>query len=169
MEPYISKNTNDILKLGEEMHAVLNESARNRTMGDVPICTMLSGGIDSVLTTYYVLKNIEFDKVNYQPTSYVFRVKNFDSIDVKTAEVATEGFKKIGLKLKVIEATEEQIVKDMPGIVETFEMRQLKALSFYPLPIYWYLAPEMHKDGFKVTIGGHGVDELLEPIQPGKN
>ena len=99
------------------MHAVLNESARNRTMGDVPICTMLSGGIDSVLTTYYVLKNIEFDKVNYQPTSYVFRVKNFDSIDVKTAEVATEGFKKFGLKLKVIEATEEQIVKDMPGIV----------------------------------------------------
>ena len=30
------------------MHAVLNESTRNRTMGDVPICTMLSGGIDSV-------------------------------------------------------------------------------------------------------------------------
>ena len=49
----------------------------------------------------------------------------------------------------------------MPSIVETFEMRKLKALSFYPLPIYWYLAPEMHKDGFKVTIGGHGVDELL--------
>ena len=161
LEPYISKNTNDILKLGEELHAVLDESAKNRTMGDVPICTMLSGGIDSVLTTYYVLKNIEFDKVNFQPTSYVFRVKNFDSIDVKTAEIATEGFKKIGLKLKVIEATEEQIVKDMPEIVETFEMRQLKALSFYPLPIYWYLAPEMHKDGFKVTIGGHGVDELL--------
>ena len=68
LEPYISKNTNDILKLGEELHAVLDESAKNRTMGDVPICTMLSGGIDSVLTTYYVLKNIEFDKVNFQPT-----------------------------------------------------------------------------------------------------
>ena len=161
LEPYFSKNSENILKLGEELHKVLDESAKNRTMGDVPICTMLSGGIDSVLTTYYVLKNINFSKVNYQPTSYVFRVKNFDSIDVKTAQVATDGFKDIGLKLKIIEATEDQIVHDMPGIVETFEMRQLKALSFYPLPIYWYLAPEMKKDGFKVTIGGHGVDELL--------
>jgi len=121
----------------------------------------LSGGIDSVLTTYYVLKNIDFNQVKYQPTSYVFKVKGFDSIDVKTAEIATAGFKKIGLNLKIIEANESQIVKDMPKIVEAFEMRQLKALSFYPLPIYWYLAPEMHKDGFKVTIGGHGVDELL--------
>ena len=161
LQPYISKNTNDILKLGEEMHQILDESAKNRTMGDVPICTMLSGGIDSVLTTHYVLKNIDFNQVKYQPTSYVFRVKGFDSIDVKTAEVATAGFQKIGLKLKIIEAEEDQIVKDMPKIVESFEMRQLKALSFYPLPIYWYLAPEMSKDGFKVTIGGHGVDELL--------
>ena len=40
-------------------------------------------------------------------------------------------------------------------------MRKLKALSFYPLPIYWFLAPKMRNDGFKVTIGGHGVDELL--------
>ncbi len=161
LQPYFSKNSDDILKLGEEMHKVLDQSAKNRTMGDVPICTMLSGGIDSVLTTFYVLKNLNFKEISYQPTSYVFRVKNFDSIDVKTAEIATDGFKEIGLKLKVIEAEEKQIVKDMPKIVETFEMRQLKALSFYPLPIYWYLAPEMHNDGFKVTIGGHGVDELL--------
>jgi asparagine synthase (glutamine-hydrolysing) len=161
LQPYISKNNNDILKLGKEMHQLLDKSAKNRTMGDVPICTMLSGGIDSVLTTYYVLKNIDFNQVKYQPTSYVFRVKGFDSIDVKTAEIATKGFQKIGLKLKIIEADENQIVRDMPNIAESFEMRQLKALSFYPLPIYWYLAPEMHKDGFKVTIGGHGVDELL--------
>ena len=161
LEPFFSKNSENIFKLGEELHKVLDESAKNRTMGDVPICTMLSGGIDSVLTTYYVLKNINFSEVNYQPTSYVFRVKDFDSIDVKTAQTATDGFKEIGLKLKIIEATEDRIVQDMPGIVESFEMRQLKALSFYPLPIYWYLAPEMEKDGFKVTIGGHGVDELL--------
>ena len=161
MQPYFSKNNNDILKLGQELHSVLDESAKNRTMGDVPICTMLSGGIDSVLTTYYVLKNINFNKVDFEPTSYVFKVKGFDSIDVKTAKVATAGFEKIGLKLKVIEAEENQIIADMPKIVETFEMRELKALSFYPLPIYWYFNPAMTKDKFKVTIGGHGVDELL--------
>ena len=43
----------------------LNDSAKNRTMGDVPICTMLSGGIDSVLTTFYVYDNINFKKVSF--------------------------------------------------------------------------------------------------------
>jgi hypothetical protein len=68
----------------------LDESAKNRTMGDVPICTMLSGGIDSVLTTYYVLKNINFSEVNYQPTSYVFRVKTLIQLMLKLPRVATE-------------------------------------------------------------------------------
>ena len=54
------------------MHKILNISSKNRTMGDVPICTMLSGGIDSVLTTYYVLKNINFNQVNYEPTANTF-------------------------------------------------------------------------------------------------
>ena len=45
-------------------------------MSDVPICTMLSGGIDSVfLSTFYVFKNLDFKNMDYQPTSYVFSVK----------------------------------------------------------------------------------------------
>ena len=55
----------------------------------------------------------------------------------------------------------DQLVEDLPDIIHTFEMRKIKALSVYPLPIYYYLGPVMHADGFKVTIGGHGVDELL--------
>ena len=87
--------------------------------------------------------------------------KGFDSTDVRKARIAASGFKAINLKLIEVEADREEIVADTPKIIETFEMRKMKALSFYPLPIYWYLAPRMHKDGFKVTIGGHGVDELL--------
>ena len=157
----IIKNNNDIMKIGKDLHNILDESAKNRTMGDVPICTMLSGGIDSVLTTFYVFKNLDFKKIGYQPTSYVFSVKGFDSPDVHKARIAASGFKSINLKLIEVEAPREEIVNDTPKIIETFEMRKMKALSFYPLPIYWYLAPRMHKDGFKVTIGGHGVDELL--------
>ena len=93
LDPYISKNSNNILKLGEEMHKILDSSSKNRTMGDVPICTMLSGGIDSVLTTYYVLKNINFKAVNYEPTSYVFKVKLYDKnahTEIRTQDM---GFK----------------------------------------------------------------------------
>lgn len=162
LSPTILEQKNkDIFKIGQKLHLLLDSSSRNRTMGDVPICTMLSGGIDSLLTTFYVFKNINFSDKNYLPTSYVFQVEGFDSLDVERAKIAAKGFSEIGLKLKIITATKDQIIEDAPKIINSFEMRELKALSFYPLPIYWYLGPEMKKDGFKVTIGGHGVDELL--------
>ncbi|WP_203821829.1 asparagine synthase-related protein [Paractinoplanes ferrugineus] len=155
------KKNQEILEIGRELHQLLQRSARNRTMGDVPICTMLSGGIDSLMTTYYVLSNIDFGNVSYEPTSYVFSVEGFDSPDIHRARAAAEGFREIGLVHKEIHATAEQLVDDLPDIIRLFEMRNIKALSVYPLPIYYYLAPAMRADGFKVTIGGHGVDELL--------
>lgn len=157
----IIKNDEEIYDIGKKLDTILNESAKNRTMADVPICTMLSGGIDSVLSTFYVFKNLNFKKIKYQPTSYVFSVKGFNSTDVAKARLSAKSFKKINLKLIEVEATKEQIVNDTEKIIESFEMRKMKALSFYPLPIYWFLAPRMRQDGFKVTIGGHGVDELL--------
>jgi len=155
------KTDQELLDIGMELHRRLHRSARNRTMGDVPICTMLSGGIDSLLTTYYVLSNIDFQNVSYQPTSYVFAVEGFDSPDVRRARIAAEGFKEIGLVHREVYAPAERLVEDIPDIITLFEMRSIKALSVYPLPIYYYLAPVMNADGFKVTIGGHGADELL--------
>ena len=55
--------SDEILFIGKNIHNLLDESSKNRTMGDVPICTMLSGGIDSVLTTFYVFKNLDFKKL----------------------------------------------------------------------------------------------------------
>jgi asparagine synthase (glutamine-hydrolysing) len=155
------KRDQELLDIGMELHQRLHRSARNRTMGDVPICTMLSGGIDSLMTTYYVLSNIDFRNVSYQPTSYVFAVEGFASPDVHRARIAAQGFKDIGLIHKEVYAPAEQLIEDIPEIITLFEMRRIKALSVYPLPIYYYLAPVMRADGFKVTIGGHGVDELL--------
>ncbi len=156
----IKKDT-EILDIGKKLNRLLDDSAKNRTMADVPICTMLSGGIDSVLSTFYVFKNLNFKKIGYQPTSYVFSVEGFNSTDVEKARITANSFSSIGLKLVEVKASREQIVDDTKKIIDSFEMRKMKALSFYPLPIYWFLAPQMRKDGFKVTIGGHGVDELL--------
>lgn len=160
-EPKPVKTEHPLLEVSREFHNRLNESARHRTMGDVPICTMLSGGIDSVMTSYYVLSNIDFDRVDFAPTSYVYAISNYESEDVRRAKKSAEGFEAIGLTLKEIRTPGEQLVEDLPDIIHTFEMRKIKALSVYPLPIYYYLGPVMHADGFKVTIGGHGVDELL--------
>jgi asparagine synthetase B (glutamine-hydrolysing) len=91
----------------------------------------------------------------------VFAIDDYESEDVRRARIAAEGFREIGLELREVRVPREQVIEDLPDIVEMFEMRKIKALSVYPLPIYYYLGPRMHRDGFKVTIGGHGVDELL--------
>lgn len=165
IQPYFRptpvKTENGIMEIGAKLNELLKISAHNRTMGDVPICVMFSGGIDSLLTSFYVLNSIDFSRVDYKPTGYVFAVEGFVSEDVRRAKVAAEGFKDIGFELKEIRSPRSTMVEDIPDVVATFETRKIKALSVYPLPIYYYLAPEMRKDGFKVTIGGHGVDELL--------
>ena len=91
-QPEPQKTTLPLLDVGLELHKRLIQSARNRTMGDVPICTMFSGGIDSLLTTYYVLSSIDFKEVNYQPTGYVFAVDGFSSEDVRRAKFCAPGF-----------------------------------------------------------------------------
>ena len=159
--PQPVKTEHPLSEVSREFHLRLKRSAANRTMGDVPICTMLSGGIDSVMASYYVLSSIDFDRVDFEPTSYVYAISDYESEDVRRAKNAAEGFEDIGLTLKEIRTSGDQLVEDLPDIIHTFEMRKIKALSVYPLPIYYYLGPAMHADGFKVTIGGHGVDELL--------
>jgi asparagine synthase (glutamine-hydrolysing) len=164
-EPYFRptarKTESPLMEVGRDLHHLLTRSANNRTMGDVPICTMFSGGLDSLLTTYYVLGGIDFERVDYRPTGYVFAVEGHQSEDVRRAKEAAKGFRDIGFELKEVRAPAETVVADLPDIVTTFETREIKALSVYPLPIYYYLAPCMRDDGFKVVIGGHGADELL--------
>ncbi len=160
-QPVPRKTELPLWEVGGEFHRLLKTSAKNRTMGDVPICTMLSGGIDSLMTTWYVLNSIDFKKVSYKPTSYVFAVEEVESEDIRRARIAAEAFKSIGLIHHEVRVKAAQVVEDLVDIVETFETRKIKALSVYPLPIYYYLGPRMKADGFKVTIGGHGVDELL--------
>ena len=159
--PTARRTEHPLLEVGRDFHRLLARSAANRTMGDVPICTMLSGGIDSIMTSYYVLSSIDFAKVGYAPTSYVYAIDDYEAEDVRRARIAAEGFRAIGLTLKEVRSSAAQLIEDLPDIIRTFEMRKIKALSVYPLPIYYYLGPVMHRDGFKVTIGGHGVDELL--------
>ena len=68
---------------------------------------------------------------------------------------------KINLKLIEVEASKEEIVKDVPNIIESFEMRKNESSKFLSITNLLVSSSRMRKDGFKVTIGGHGVDELL--------
>ena len=64
--------------------------------------------------------------MEYQPTSYVFSVKNFKSPDVEKARIAAKSFSSINLKLVEVEAKKDEIVDDTKSIIELLEMRKSK-------------------------------------------
>ena len=58
---------------------------------------MLSGGIDSVLSSFYVFLISILTKLIFAPVSYVFKVTDYESEDVKRATIAAKSFAEIGL------------------------------------------------------------------------
>ena len=72
----------------------LEEAVRVKMISDVPICTLLSGGIDSVITTYLLSK--------LYPKLEAFVVTTDGGSDIKFARIAAKEF---GIKLHEIHMT----------------------------------------------------------------
>jgi len=70
----------------------LEEAVRVKMISDVPICTLLSGGIDSVITTYLLSK--------LYPKLEAFVVTTDGGSDIKFARIAAKEF---GIKLHEIQ------------------------------------------------------------------
>ncbi|MGH3429711.1 MAG: asparagine synthase-related protein, partial [Mycobacteriales bacterium] len=118
-----------------------------RTISDVPVCTLLSGGIDSSAVLVDLLKAIP------DITAYA-AVMDPRSPDLKAARrLASE----LGVRLVEVRVP-SPTADDLAAVVATIEM-PFKA----QVEIGWaciHLADAMHRDGFKVTFSGEGSDEL---------
>ena len=127
---------------GKVMRAV-----RERMISDVPICTLLSGGIDSAAIAF-CLKQYHPDVVAY---TAAYDAK---SSDLKAA-IATAAF--LGIELREV-TVPPPTADDLREIVRLIEMPYKAQVE-----IAWaclHLADAMQRDGFKVTFSGEGSDEL---------
>lgn len=125
----------------------LQDSCAERAMSDVPVCTLLSGGIDSSAVAHFLSRSVP-GLVAYTA------VHNPRSRDLRDARIAAE-WSGIELREVVVPVPTPDDLEEVIRIIEMPHKAQVE--------IGWpclLLARRMKADGFKVTFSGEGSDEL---------
>lgn len=132
----------------DELDAVLNLSIQRHLIADVPVATLLSGGIDSGLVTALAAKYVP----DLACFSIGFTDKRYDESPYSAAIA-----KKYGLRhfLKMVNGDDlVKMVEDWPAIADD--------VSAEPASVMRYLVAQFARDsGFKVVLSGEGADEFF--------
>ena len=148
---YYNLPTQPALISGEQARNCLFQFIGNglteRTISDVPVCTLLSGGIDSSVVAYFLKQKLP----NLVAYTAVFNPK---SQDLKNAYLIAEW---LGIELREIKVPLPS-PDDLSRVIECIEM-PYKAQVEIGWPCL-KLAEAMRADGFKVTFSSEGSDEL---------
>lgn len=140
----ISPNREQII---EEYKEKLKKAVKLRLIADVKISTSLSGGIDSSII-FSELNLLGVGNLNLNPF-----ILNYP--ENETFKFAVNFAKSLGKKPFIINETNDNL--NIDTILETF--KSLERKQFYLKQLELYSAQK--KNGFKVSIDGHGADESL--------
>lgn len=146
--------------ISRELRRRLERSAEERIISDVPVCCLLSGGIDSTVTTYLVDKQLK--EKGKDLTLYTFHIAEepiTEGTDLYHARIAA---KALGLEKNLIEVhiSRNEAIEALPEVIYSLEDKRLKDFNVYPAIYNHFLAKRIAKDGFKVVFNGEGSDEL---------
>ena len=129
------------------VHRDITMGSLERTVADVPVACLLSGGIDSAITTLVASKHIP----NLVTYTAVHDEKSKDLLSAR--KVA----KYLGVELREVKV-KPPTVDDINDVINTIEMPYKAQVEIgYPCV---RLAQHIHEDGFKVIMSGEGSDEL---------
>ena len=121
--------------------------SHERTIADVPVACLLSGGIDSAVTTLIASKHIP------NLVAYI-AVYDENSSDLRSARKIA---KYLGIELREVKVSEPTI-DDVSDVINTIEMSYKAQIEIaYPCI---QLARRISDDGFRVIMSGEGSDEL---------
>lgn len=129
---------------------LLQESIELRLSGsEVPMATLLSGGIDSATINYFA-KNSGKDLL-----SYSLGFEEYGKYD--ELNEAQESAKLLGIRNKAVIATKTKFIDSFEPVLYALD-EPLNDPAAIPLYI---LLEEVKKDGYKVVLSGEGSDELF--------
>lgn len=131
----------------KNIRSLLGEAVESKMISDVPICTLLSGGIDSVITTYLLSK--------LYPKLEAFVVTTEGGSDIKFARIAAKEF---GIKLHEIHMTNDEIMNSIDTTLYVTELTKWQNIGSALATIK--LGKEINKHGFKVVFSGDLSDEI---------
>lgn len=131
------------------LEKMLEESINIRLSSDVPMASLLSGGIDSALINAIALKG----GVNLQ--TYTLGYKDFAKYDER--QNAKESAEFLGVSNKEIEISQNEFIAASDRVLDALD-EPLNDPAAVPL---YLLFEHIKKDGYKVVLSGEGSDELF--------
>ncbi len=135
----------------KNIRTMLEDAVKVKMISDVPICTILSGGIDSVITTY-ILSRIKPDIEAFVVSMGDGDTKNDD---IKYARIAAKEF---GVKLHEIILTEKDVEDAIEETLYVIEQSRWQNVGSAIAQIA--LSKKINELGFKVVFSGDLSDEI---------
>ncbi|MFV8364841.1 asparagine synthase B [Flavobacterium sp. XS1P27] len=155
---YYKPEYEDYLKADQELdleliRETLTEATRKRLMSDVPIGVLLSGGLDSSLTSAIASRLLAESGKKLQSFSIGL---NADAPDAAAARKVAEY---LGTEHHEIHFTVEEGIKILDKLIwhlETYDVTSVRAST----PMY-FLSKAITDLGVKVVLSGEGADEIF--------
>ncbi len=143
----------NIIKTKEEaipiLEKLIKESIELRLQADVPMASLLSGGIDSAAINAYAIK------LGKQLPSYTVGYEGFKKYDERAKAKETADF--LGLEHTEIIINQNDFLDASEIVLETLD-EPLNDPAAIPL---YLLFKKIARDGYKVVLSGEGSDELF--------
>lgn len=146
---YWALNDNPV-KFSLEIELLKNKiqnSISNVIVSDVPICTFLSGGLDSSIIAS------ELSKIMDDTTAYTIRINMNKYDESKYAEIIAKHF---NLKHKIIDVDSDEYLTLSKELVKIRD----QPLAMHNEVALYFLSKNVRQD-FKVALSGEGADELF--------
>ncbi|MFA6196792.1 MAG: asparagine synthase (glutamine-hydrolyzing) [Sulfurimonas sp.] len=143
---------NIITDRDEAIHSLenlLEESINLRLNADVPMASLLSGGIDSATLNYYAKQK----GVNLH--TYTIGYEGFSKYDERQNALQSAEF--LGLNNTQVAINQEDFISVCGTVLDTLD-EPLNDPAAIPL---YLLFGQIKKDGYKVVLSGEGSDELF--------
>jgi len=154
----VKNNETDIEKLQEALEAAV----KRQLMSDVPYGVLLSGGLDSSVTSaiakIYSQKRIEEDNNSdaWWPQLHSFAVGLEGSPDLAAAEKVAKHLKTIHHEIKFTIQEGIDAIRDVIYHLETYDVTTIRAST----PMY-LMARVIKSMGIKMVLSGEGSDEIF--------
>ncbi len=146
----------------DEIRDALEAAVHRQLMSDVPYGVLLSGGLDSSVTSAiakkYSQKRIESDdtKDAWWPQLHSFSVGLEGSPDLAAAQIVAEHIGTIHHEIKFTIQEGLDAIKDVIYNLETYDITTIRAST----PMY-LMARVIKSMGIKMVLSGEGADELF--------
>lgn len=143
----------DIGTIKEKIVNILTQTVKDRLLSDRPIGCLLSGGLDSSLTSALIARELRKKGLPL----YTFSVGLKDSPDCKYARLVADHIGSIHTEIIVTPEEAISVIPDVIRVIESYDITTIRA-SVWQYLLGRYISK--HTD-IKVVVAGEGSDELL--------